>query len=164
MHPATEAILRHFRYDHLPPHLRAVSKQVCDLAYTLAAELPDDPEKTVGLRHLLYAKDAFVRAALPTTAAATKDAVDVENRQIKVTFTWSNGNQIVMHEPLTDWFEWHDDGELPPTGVFNVQDEAVISFLETAGQADFHPLQDMEVWNHKDGRAALSTVEIDLVP
>jgi hypothetical protein len=65
MHPATTAILRYFEYDHLPPHLQAVSQPVCEVAHRMATELPEGPEVTAGLRKLLEAKDAFVRAALP---------------------------------------------------------------------------------------------------
>lgn len=64
MHPSTTAILRHFRYDHLPLELQEVSKPFCDLAHELAARF-DGPELTAGLRHLLEAKDRVARAALP---------------------------------------------------------------------------------------------------
>lgn len=57
-------ILKHFKYDHLPPVLREVSEPVCLLAQKMDAELPDGPEKTAGLRKLLEAKDCFVRAKL----------------------------------------------------------------------------------------------------
>lgn len=63
VHPATEAILKHFTYDHLPKHLQDVSRPVCQLAHDMADEL-DGPELTAGLRKLLEAKDCFVRAAL----------------------------------------------------------------------------------------------------
>lgn len=64
MHPSTEAILRFFEYEHLPPHLKEVSAPFCNLAHDLAADL-DGPELTAGLRKLLEAKDCMVRAALP---------------------------------------------------------------------------------------------------
>ena len=64
MHPATEAILRYFAWEHLPPHLQAVSRPVGELARTMAETLPPGPEVTTGLRKLLEAKDALVRAAL----------------------------------------------------------------------------------------------------
>lgn len=67
MHPSTQAILKHFTYDHLPPHLQDFSEPICNLAHSYAKELdgPDpDPELTAGLRKLLEAKDCFVRAAL----------------------------------------------------------------------------------------------------
>lgn len=63
-HPATVQILRHFDYDHLPVHLGLVSREVGALAHKMAAELPDGPELTTGLRKLLEAKDALVRAAV----------------------------------------------------------------------------------------------------
>lgn len=70
-------ILKHFRYEHLPPKLQAVSKPFCDLARAVVGDergmpagtsiefpLPDDDERAAGLRKLLEAKDCFVRAAL----------------------------------------------------------------------------------------------------
>lgn len=63
-HPATDHMIKFFQYDHLPEHLQPVSRACCELAYKMMDELPDGPELTVGLRKLLEAKDAFVRAAL----------------------------------------------------------------------------------------------------
>lgn len=63
-HPATTGILRYFAYAHLPVPLRAVSAPCSELAHNMAEYLPDGPELTAGLRKLLEAKDAFVRAAL----------------------------------------------------------------------------------------------------
>lgn len=57
-------ILKYFKYEHLPPKLQEVSKDLCELARTMDATLPDGPEKSAGLRKLLEAKDCFVRAAL----------------------------------------------------------------------------------------------------
>jgi hypothetical protein len=64
MHPATEAILTYFAYQHLPASLAEVSKPFHDLAHSVAGNL-DGPEATVCLRKLLEAKDCAVRAALP---------------------------------------------------------------------------------------------------
>lgn len=59
-------ILRYFKYEHLPEHLRQVSKPFCDLARWVAEQEWSDPaEKTTALRKLLEAKDAAVRASLP---------------------------------------------------------------------------------------------------
>lgn len=58
-------ILRFFDYAHLPAPLQVVSRPIGELAAQLDAALPEGPEKSVGLRKLLEAKDAFVRAALP---------------------------------------------------------------------------------------------------
>ena len=59
-----EPILQCFKFEHLPPHLQAVSKPFCDLARTIVATLPRNPERTVALRKLLEAKDAAVRALI----------------------------------------------------------------------------------------------------
>lgn len=64
-HPGTQHLARFFEYEHLPEHLQAVSRPCGELAKQMIAALPDGPELTAGLRKLLEAKDAFVRAALP---------------------------------------------------------------------------------------------------
>lgn len=64
MATTTSPILRYFEYAHLPPHLREVSEKFGRLAQDLEASLPSGPEKSTGLRKLLEAKDACVRAAL----------------------------------------------------------------------------------------------------
>ncbi|MGB0972847.1 MAG: hypothetical protein ACPGVG_18095 [Mycobacterium sp.] len=62
-HPATQHLLEQFGYEHLPPHLRAVSKPFRDLAINLLT-LTDGPELSAGLRKLLEAKDCCVRQAV----------------------------------------------------------------------------------------------------
>lgn len=57
-------IMKYFKYEHLPVHLQEVSKPIGDLARQMDENLPDGAEKTTGLRKLLEAKDAFVRAKL----------------------------------------------------------------------------------------------------
>ena len=57
-------ILVFFHYEHLPPNLAEISKPICDLAVDMAFRLPRCAELTVGLRKLLEAKDALVRAKL----------------------------------------------------------------------------------------------------
>ena len=59
-----EHINQYFAYDHLPPHLQAVSKPFCELADLIISTLPRNPERTVALRKLLEAKDAAVRASI----------------------------------------------------------------------------------------------------
>lgn len=59
-----ENLLQFFAYEHLPPHLQAVSAAFGDLARSLATSLPKNPESTVALRKLLEAKDCAVRAVL----------------------------------------------------------------------------------------------------
>jgi len=69
MHPATEALLDFFEYEHLPnPAMRAISKRFHDLAHGLANDgdlQARGAELTTALRKLLEAKDCAVRAALP---------------------------------------------------------------------------------------------------
>ena len=71
MHPSTEAILKFFDYDHLPPSLQEISEPFHRLAYLHASRL-EGPELSAGLRKLLEAKDCMVRAALtkPKTSVA----------------------------------------------------------------------------------------------
>jgi hypothetical protein len=64
-HPGTVGLARFFEFEHLPPHLQAISRPSCELAEAMIAGLEDGPELTAGLRKLLEAKDCFVRAALP---------------------------------------------------------------------------------------------------
>jgi hypothetical protein len=63
-HSATRHVAKFFSYQHLPPHLQAVSAECYILASRMVDELPDSPELSAGLRHLLEAKDCFVRAAV----------------------------------------------------------------------------------------------------
>lgn len=72
-HPATEQLLEFFAYDHLPPHLAAVSRPFADLAHGLLTALPDSAELTAGLRKLLEAKDCAVRATVAATADRDPD-------------------------------------------------------------------------------------------
>lgn len=69
-HPAIEHFAALFAYQHLPPHLQAVSKGFYELAKGLV-DNPDlsGPELTVALRKLLEAKDCAVRAALRSDAS-----------------------------------------------------------------------------------------------
>ena len=63
MNPA-EHVLQFFTYAHLPEHLQVVSRPCAELAHEMVTNLPLNQELTVGLRKLLEAKDAFVRASL----------------------------------------------------------------------------------------------------
>jgi ferritin-like protein len=59
-----DRMMQFFAYAHLPEPLQAVSRPFCDLAATVVATLPSNPERTVALRKLLEAKDCAVRALL----------------------------------------------------------------------------------------------------
>lgn len=65
-HPAVMAVLSHFTYQHLPPELQSISRACHDLAFAMVDDIGDDPQLTIGLQHLLHAKDSFVRAARAT--------------------------------------------------------------------------------------------------
>ncbi|MFJ5157025.1 hypothetical protein ACIQCF_36930 [Streptomyces sp. NPDC088353] len=62
VHPATAAMLRNFRYDHLPEPLQKVSRPFHDLAHELAKTL-SGPEVTKALDDLWAAKNWAVVAA-----------------------------------------------------------------------------------------------------
>ena len=69
MNPASERMLEHFKFAHLPEHLASVSKLFAELAVVLAENLDSDKpivgaEVTTGLRKLLESKDCFVRARI----------------------------------------------------------------------------------------------------
>lgn len=59
-----EYLSQFFAYEHLPPHLQAVSKPFGELSQKIIAELPSNPERTTALRKLLESKDCAVRALL----------------------------------------------------------------------------------------------------
>lgn len=65
----SQELLRYFAYRHLPAPLQHLSRECAELADYMQQFLPDGPEKTMGLRKLLEAKDCFVRAALPPAPA-----------------------------------------------------------------------------------------------
>ena len=55
-------MIKYFEYKHLPEKLQTVSKPIGDLAKMLEAAIPDNDEKSAGMRKLL---EANVRAMLP---------------------------------------------------------------------------------------------------
>ena len=59
-----EPMLQWFSWDHLPPHLQAVSRKFWAVSNELVEILPRTPERTVALRKLLESKDAAVRCAV----------------------------------------------------------------------------------------------------
>lgn len=56
--------IKYFEYQHLPEDLQKISKPFYELAHLLEDMLPDGPEKSAGMRHLLEAKDSMVRVGL----------------------------------------------------------------------------------------------------
>jgi hypothetical protein len=63
-HPSTTAVAQWLDTEHLPEHLAAVARPFETLAAGLLEQVPDSPELTVALRHLLDAKTAAVRCAV----------------------------------------------------------------------------------------------------
>ena len=59
-----DPLLQFFGYEHLPPHLQAVSIPFHNLATIIVGSLPRNPERTVALRKLLESKDCAVRAVI----------------------------------------------------------------------------------------------------
>ncbi len=59
-----DRMLQFFEYSHLSNSLQAVSKPFHDLAHSIVANYPANPERTVGLRKLLEAKDCIVRSTI----------------------------------------------------------------------------------------------------
>ena len=74
-------ILDYFQFAHLPEPLRSVSQPLCELACDMERKLPDGPEKEMGLRKLLEAKDCMVRAVIPKAAVAVAAGQDGAVRQ-----------------------------------------------------------------------------------
>jgi hypothetical protein len=65
MNPYHVRMLRYFECDHLPEHLREVSRMFQAIAWRLGQEADTDPaEMSAALRKLLEAKDCAVRAKL----------------------------------------------------------------------------------------------------
>ena len=60
-HLSVQHVAQFFTWGHLPEHLAEPSRLCAELATAMISALPDGPELVVGLRHLLEAKDAFVR-------------------------------------------------------------------------------------------------------
>lgn len=63
-------LMQFFSYEHLPPHLKSISRQCTELAIAMDRELAEGAEKTAGLRKLLEAKDCFDRAVLEESRLA----------------------------------------------------------------------------------------------
>ena len=63
-HPSVVQVAQYFAYEHLSSNLRDISKACNELAFEMIENLSDGPELAFGLRQLLLAKDAFVRAGL----------------------------------------------------------------------------------------------------
>jgi hypothetical protein len=63
-HPSVRDVAQWFAFGHLEGTARLTSSSVCRVAVSMLLTIEDSAELTVGLRKLLEAKDAFVRAAI----------------------------------------------------------------------------------------------------
>jgi hypothetical protein len=62
----SSTVIKYFKYEHLREgELREMSKRFAILALELENLVPDNAEKSAGMRKLLEAKDCFVRSILP---------------------------------------------------------------------------------------------------
>lgn len=59
-----DPMLQFFSYQHLPPHLQAVSEPFSVVANMIVDTLPNNNERQFALRKLVEAKDCAVRAKL----------------------------------------------------------------------------------------------------
>ncbi len=57
-----DRMMKWFKYEHLPEHLRDTSREFHRMADWLCATIEPGPERTVALRKLLESKDAAIRA------------------------------------------------------------------------------------------------------
>lgn len=60
--PQEERMLKWFKFDHLPEHLKEVSFHFSEMAHRIVFLCEPGPERTVALRCLLESKDAAVRS------------------------------------------------------------------------------------------------------
>lgn len=71
MHPAVQEKLDWFDTEHVADDLRWVVGYCRDLAGVMSS-VPSHPQLTIGLQHLLEAKDCFVRAVIAARKADTE--------------------------------------------------------------------------------------------
>lgn len=64
LHPSVLGKLQFFEHEHLPKPLARIVYPIATLAYSLAHNLPNNPELTLALDKLREAKDRFVTAYL----------------------------------------------------------------------------------------------------
>lgn len=57
-------LMKYFKNDHLPKHLKVVSEKFSEVARYIEVMLPECAESSAALRKLLESKDCAVRAAL----------------------------------------------------------------------------------------------------
>lgn len=76
-------ILQFFTFSHLPKEAQNISKPFCDLAHSMAAALPSNPETATMLRKLLEAKDCAVRSSFADVTKPFNPSAKETNAQTK---------------------------------------------------------------------------------
>lgn len=79
-HSAPDRMLKHFRFEHLPPFLQEVSKPFGELARQMIEIMPMSAERTAMLRKLVEAKDCAVRAYLEAREERKAMGLEEANR------------------------------------------------------------------------------------
>jgi hypothetical protein len=98
----TEHVMQFFKYDHLPPHLQAVSKPFADMADNIVATIPRNPQRTIALNKLLESKDAAVRAVLAKDPAVTQDVeitINPDAPKPPDVRPWTGGQDLDPNKP-----------------------------------------------------------------
>lgn len=76
-------IMKFFKYDHLPEHLQIVSKDICEIAVKMEAELPTNAETSTGLRKLLEAKKQVMKNRFDMIENLTAEFLNNLNPKLK---------------------------------------------------------------------------------
>lgn len=142
IHPATAAMLRNFRYDHLSAHLQEVSRPFHDLAHRLA-ETFSGPEVTKGLDDLWAAKNWAVVAASNNSLEGASLAPTVPEAGDIVLYRLTAADAANINRRRQDFHEkgsadsrsgfighfgnWVQEGEVLPAVVARVHAEATVT-------------------------------------
>jgi hypothetical protein len=85
LHPSIVEKLQFFEHNHLSEPLFSVARTMSDAAHEMASTIKSHPQLSLGLQHLIEAKDCFVRAKVSEenerqTAANTVTPVTTESK------------------------------------------------------------------------------------
>lgn len=132
--------LRHFAYEHLPPHLRRYSQPVAALARQMVESLPAGAERNAGLRKLLEAKDCFVRAAVEARGAG-----------IEANFDPSAYEGVAVPKPGSHYeIDPITGNPLPAGSPYSMAHKAKDHLFITSGRiVDYAPGYSMEAEKHR---------------
>jgi len=92
MHPAVQEKLDWFDTEHVADDLRWVVGYCRDLAGVMSS-VPSHPQLTIGLQHLLEAKDCFVRAVIAARKADTELLAEPVTADYRGHVKWLRGER-----------------------------------------------------------------------